>query len=426
VVMADVRRQGTWEVSPGDHVVFIYEDTPELTAFVVPFIKEGLTKGERCLYVVDDQELPEITEALSAGGVDVDRESRRGALMFMNGEEYAGPPPFDPLRIVELLRRRAAAAASGGFTGLRVAGQMTWTLKAGVPDRALVEYEVLVEQSTGPVPFTAACMYRRDRFDPAVLQQMIRSHPKVAADDLVVLSLSALFQNLARVDLQGLVESAREHRVPKGGFYYHQGDPASPLKVYVLTRGTVKLVRTDPYGRSVIIRIVKPMESFGDRLTLGDATRYVSAQALEESRAFAWDAATILQAITTRPAVSLNAVRVLEELIEKERTRLQDLATSGVEQRLARFLLRLAQSIGRQTVRGLAIDVSLSGQDLAELVITTPYTVSRILADWRRLGIADAQRERILLLDVKRLAAVSGLRDEGDLRLAEGSVPLET
>ncbi len=424
--MADVRGQGFGEVSPGDHLVFIYEGTPELRAFVVPFIKEGLARGERCLYVVDDQELPEITEALSAGGVDVDGESLRGALVFMNGEEYTGPPPFDPLRMVELLRRRAAAAASSGFAGFRIAGQMTWTLKAGVQDRALVEYEVLVERAGGPVPLTAACMYRRDLFDQAVLQQIIRSHPKVIADDHVVLSLSTLFQNLARVDLQGLVRSAREHRIPKGGFFYHQGDPASALKVYVLKSGAVKLVRTDPDGRSVILRIVKPMESFGDRLTLGDTTRYVSAQALEDSHAFAWDAPTMLQAITTRPAVSLNVVRLFEELLEKERTRLQDLATSGVEQRLARFLLRLAQSIGRQTVRGLAVDVSLSGQDLAELVIATPYTVSRILADWRRLGIADAQRERFLLLDVKRLAGVAGLRDGGDLRLAEGGVSLET
>ena len=424
--MSDVRRQGFGEVSPGDHIVFIYENTRELTAFRVPFIKEGLARGERCLYVVDDQELPEVTEALAAAGVDVDRESRRGALVFMNGEEYAGPPPLDPLRMVELLRRRAAAAASSGFTGLRVAGQMTWTLKAGVPDRALLEYEVLIEQSTGPVPFTAACMYRRDRFDQAVLQQMIRSHPKVVADDFVVLSLSALFQNLARVDLQGLVRSAREHRIPKGGFFYHQGDPASALKVYVLTSGAVKLVRTDPDGRSVILRIVKPMESFGDRLTLGDTTRYVSAQALDDSQAFAWDAPTMLQAITTRPAVSLNVVRLFEELLEKERTRLQDLATSGVEQRLARFLLRLAQSIGRQTVRGLAVDVSLSGQDLAELVIATPFTVSRILADWRRLGIADSQRDRILILDLKRIRAVAGLRDRGDLtKIGEGSSPLE-
>lgn len=51
--------------------------------------------------------------------------------------------------------------------------------------------------------------------------------------------------------------------------------------------------------------------------------------------------------------------------------------------------------------------MSLSRQDLAELVISTPYAVSRILADWRRLDIADAQRERILILDQDAMAALA-------------------
>jgi len=422
--MAEVRRQGP-EFSPGDHIVFIYDNIPELTAFVVPFISEGLARGERCLYVIEDQELPEMTEALVSGGVDVERESRRGALVFLNSEEYAGPPPFDPLRMVELLRRRATEAASGGFTGLRIAGQMTWTLKAGVPARALVEYEALVERAMGPGPITAACMYQRDRFDQAVLQQLIRSHSKVVADDHVYLSLSAMFRSLARADLRALARSARERHVPRGGFFFHQGDPAP--EVYMLTSGKVKIVRTDSDGRSVILRIVNPMEPFAENGYLGGTTRVASAQALEESRALVWDGQTMVQAIVTHPSVSLNAIRVLEERFESMRSRFQDLATSGVERRLARLLLRLAQSIGRPTAHGLAMDIPLSGQDLAELVITTPYTVSRILADWRRLGIADAQRERIVILDLKRMAAVAGLRDAGDLtKMGGGGVALET
>jgi CRP/FNR family transcriptional regulator len=425
VAMTDGRWQGSGQVSPGDHIIFIYEDTPELTAFAVSFIEEGLARGERCLYVIEDQDLPEITEALAAGGVDVDRESQRGALVFLNAEEYAGPPPFDPLRLIEVIRRRMAEASSRGFAGMRIAGQMTWTIKAGVPDRVLVEYELLLERATGPGSLTVACMYQRDRFDQAVLQQLVRSHARVVADDQVYLSLSALFQNLARADLEGLARSARERHVPKGGFFFHQGDPTP--EVYMLMSGKVKIVRTDSDGRSVILRLVSAMEPFGERGVLGGTTRLGSAQALEDARALVWDAPTMLQAIMTHPAVSLNAIRLLEERVETERSRLQDLATSGVERRLARLLLRLAQSIGRPTVRGLAIDVSLSGQDLAELVIATPYTVSRILADWRRLGIADAQREQILILDLKRLAAVAGLRDEGDLmKSGEGSVPLGT
>lgn len=417
--MGDVHRRRFGDITAGDHIVFIYDDISELTAFSVPFIKEGLAKGERCLYVVGDLSLAEATEAFAAGGVDVARESQRGALEVMTGAEYAGPPPIDPLRMADRVHEREKEAESNGFAGLRIAGEMTWVLTAPVPDRALAEYELLLDSSTGSP--TLACLYRRDRFDPAVLQQMIRTHAKVVAGDYVYLSLSTLFQNLARADLQELAKSARERRIPKAGFFFHQGDPAD--EVFMLMSGMVKVVRTDPDRRSVILRIVNPIEPFGDRAALGGTHRLASAEALEDSRALAWDSGTILQAIMTHPAVSLNAIRLMEERVEKERGRILDLATMGVEQRLARLLLRLDRSVGRKTAAGVVIGVSLSGQDLAELVITTPYTISRILADWRRLGIADVQREQILLQDPERIAAIAALRTGGELPEAGKSGP---
>ena len=392
----------------GDHILFIYEETPELAAFAVPYLKEGLARREQCVYIVDDLERAEVTAALAAGGVDLDREGQRGALLLINAEEHAGPPPFDPVRLVESIRGKAAEARSSGFAGLRIAGQMTWTLKTQIPDRALGEFEMLLDKAIDAALFTVACMYRRDRFNPAVLRQMIRSHPLVVANDDVVLGLGGLLQNLDRAIVQGLAQSAHERRMPKGGCYFRQGDAAADI--YVLMNGMVKLVRTDSDGRNVIVRIVKPMELFlGDPAVLEDTTRVasVSAYALDDARALAWDAPTVLHAMLTHPAVSFNAVRSSGERVEEYVSRLQDLATSSVERRLARLLLRLAHSVGRETVHGVAIGVSLSGQDLAELIFTTQYTVSRILADWRRLGIADAQRDRILLLDRDRIAAVA-------------------
>jgi CRP-like cAMP-binding protein len=93
--------------------------------------------------------------------------------------------------------------------------------------------------------------------------------------------------------------------------------------------------------------------------------------------------------------------------MEDERTRLEDFLSADVKRRLARLFLRLGQSIGRKTRRGVVINVPLSRRDLAELVITSPYTVSRILADWRRLDILDAQRTRIRIRDREQLAAIA-------------------
>ncbi len=422
--MVDVRTRGFEETRPGDHIVFIYEDTAELTAFAAPFIKEGLGRGERCLYVFDDLELAEVTEALAAGGVDVNREIQRGALLLMSAEEYSTPPPFDPLQMVELNRRRVTEAGSLVFSGLRIAAEMTWALKTPVPEEALAEYESILHETLGSGPATIACMYRRGRFPPAVLQQVIRSHSKSMAGDYLYLNLSALFQELTRTDLQRLLQSASERRVAKGGFYYRQGDPAT--EVFVLTTGKVKTVRGDPDGRSTILRIVTPTEAFGGVSALGGTPRLASAQALEDSRALVWDVPTILRELMSHPAVSLNAVYLMARRVVEELDRAQDLTTSPVERRLARLLLRLAQSMGRKTPDGIVIEISLSGEDLAALASTTPYTVSRILAGWKRLGIAGAQRGRILVQDQKRIAAIADVRVGEDLpKTGRNKSPLE-
>ena len=90
-----------------------------------------------------------------------------------------------------------------------------------------------------------------------------------------------------------------------------------------------------------------------------------------------------------------------------------DLMSPDVRRRLARLLVRLGQYVGRKTRRGTVIDVPFSRRDLAELTITSPYTVSRILAEWRRLEILDAQRTRIIIRDRERLAAIAEQRASG-------------
>lgn len=422
--MARALSQQWGELRSGDHIAFIYDDyddARELTVFVVPFIKDGLARGERCIYIMDDRERTEVSAALAAGGVDVDREIERGALVPMSAEEYHGPPPFDALRVVEHIRQRVFDATARGFAGLRIAAEASWTLKEGISDDPFGELDSLVNKAVGPGALTLVCMYRRDRLAPAALRQVINGHAKVVAGDYVHVSLSALFQTLARSDLQRLSQSAGERRKRKGEFYFHQGDHAD--EVYVLTDGAVKFVRTDPAGQSVILSIVTPNEPFGHVSALGGSARLASAQTLDDSRALVWDVPTILQVMMKHPEVSLKTMRLMVERIEEAVVQVQDLATSPVERRLARVLFRLAESVGHRMSQGIAIELSLSGQDLAELTSTTPFTVSRLLAEWRRLQVVDAGRERILILNPRRIAAIAGLSE--DLPKPGGNSPLQ-
>jgi CRP/FNR family transcriptional regulator, nitrogen oxide reductase regulator len=129
--------------------------------------------------------------------------------------------------------------------------------------------------------------------------------------------------------------------------------------------------------------------------------------ALDDSRALVWDAALFRRTITAHPDIAVSAIEYLARLRVNEWHDLRILATERVEQRLARILWRLAETAGRRTPRGAVIDVTLSGQDLAEMAATTPYTVSRILATWRRRHVVDARRDRIRIVDAERLTSIA-------------------
>jgi len=390
----------------GDHIIFVYENRTDRTAFAVPFINDGLTRGERCVYVTADSSAAEVTRELSAAGARIIRRNRPGAFIVQPAREFFSLSPFDARRAAERLLQAETEAASAGFTGLRLVGDWAWSLDRSVQDGELREFESLVERIIASGRLTVACMYRRDGADPATLERLVRLHATVIASDEVFVSLSDVFRSLPPADLRALARSARAQAVRKGDCFFRQGEPAK--RVYLLTSGMVKLVRTAPSGDGVILRVVAPVQHFGDgRIGLEDAVRFTSAEALVDSRALVWDDSVVLDVLQKHPAVAVNVIRWLQRLVEEERSRFEDLISPDVTHRLARLLLRLGQSIGHKTRRGIVIDVALSRRDLAELVITSPYTVSRILAEWRRLDLVDALRTRIVIRDRERLAAIA-------------------
>ena len=204
-----------------------------------------------------------------------------------------------------------------------------------------------------------------------------------------------LFECVGAADLAVLLGSARQYAVPRGGFFFLEGDP--PNQVNVLIRGKIRLIRSGPQGREAMLGFIEPGEPFGYVATWAGTPHRVSAQAAQASQAFAWDAATISRLMAKHPGVALRGLRLVAQHIEGSWDRLEDLTTGRVEWRIARALLRLAHLIEPPTDAGSTITLEVREQDLAELVGSTAYTVSRILSAWKRTGIVGVRREHVLL-----------------------------
>lgn len=223
-------------------------------------------------------------------------------------------------------------------------------------------------------------------------------------DDL--LRRSSLFRDLPP-ELLDLVQARGVHRsVEEGGYFFMQGDPAT--HAYVLLEGRLKMLQTTPAGQQIALRIILPGETFAGIALLNPEAGYpVTALAVEDSSALAWDTATLRDLMGRDPSIALNTMQLMHGYITEMHERYQALSTERVEQRIARTLLKLAAQSGRKVETGVLIGMALTRQDLAEMAGTTLYTVSRTLSEWERQGLLQLGRERVVIAEPHALVRIA-------------------
>ncbi len=169
-----------------DHLCLIYESREEQLRAMVPFVRQGLEAGARCVYVSDAGTASAVSDAMRAGGVPVDRAVQQGALAVAQYRDiYLAPGRFDPDAVLEFAAGAGLQAAAEGYQGLRIAGEMAWALRGDPGADRILEYERKVNERIPSVPVTAICQYDRSRFAPEVIRDVIRTHPLVVVGDRV-------------------------------------------------------------------------------------------------------------------------------------------------------------------------------------------------------------------------------------------------
>ncbi|EKD33577.1 MAG: hypothetical protein ACD_75C02649G0004 [uncultured bacterium] len=163
-----------------DHLCLIYKTREEQFAAVVPFMRLGLERGEKCLYIADENTSAVVRAAMEAGGIDTAAALKSGALSVLSTRDaYLKDGYFDPDMMIRLLGEAIAAAKAEGFTALRATGEMTWALGNEIGVERLLEYESKLNSFFPENNIVAICQFNRHRFAPEVIREAILTHPMV-------------------------------------------------------------------------------------------------------------------------------------------------------------------------------------------------------------------------------------------------------
>jgi hypothetical protein len=167
-----------YDLRPGSHLCWLYETEEEHRALVGPYMRQGLERGEKVLYVVDAHDADTILDYLNSDGVNVSTYLDRGQLSIRTPQQtYLRGGSFDPMKMIALLQASTEEALKEGFTALRVTGEMSWAL-AGLPgSEKLIEYEARLNRFLPGSHCLAICQYDRRRFPASKLIDVLITHP---------------------------------------------------------------------------------------------------------------------------------------------------------------------------------------------------------------------------------------------------------
>lgn len=162
-----------------DHLCIICEAQEEQLSSAVAFIKTGLERGEKCLYITDTTTAATLMNAMREQGINVDTAVRQGRLTIANRGIYPSHDDFDADRMIEFLKKAVRKAESAGFTALRLTDEMTWVTGVDARPKRLIEYEAKLNRFLLDHNALAICQYDRRLFPPEVILNILRTHPVV-------------------------------------------------------------------------------------------------------------------------------------------------------------------------------------------------------------------------------------------------------
>ena len=227
-------------------------------------------------------------------------------------------------------------------------------------------------------------------------------------DRLWHLQKTGLTEGLSLLDVHTLATSCRDLVLKKNQVIYSRGDPAR--QIYILNRGTVRLMVTTPGGRRKIVEILANGHVFGEEVFVSQGKHQTEAVTHEESWISILNRDTLLKLVGGLPQLSLNLIRILNERLMEARDEIETLSFNTTERRIARTLVKLSRKHGKQILSVepfKKLKIMMSHEHLAQMIGANRPHVSAIMSDFKRRGLIRYQRRKLLVNEQELAKQVS-------------------
>ena len=177
-----------------------------------------------------------------------------------------------------------------------------------------------------------------------------------------ILAEVPLFAGLTEDERTALTARLRRRRYRKGEMVFLRGDLGRDL--YLIESGAVKICLTTEDGKEMTLALLSQGEFFGELALLDGEPRSSDAVTMEPSQFLLLERTEFLQFVEEHPRVAHRVMEVLSRRLRDNNQLVQDAAFFDIAARLARVILRLADSVGEPDGEGIMIGRRLTQNEL--------------------------------------------------------------
>lgn len=207
-----------------------------------------------------------------------------------------------------------------------------------------------------------------------------------------------LFEGMSEEEVEAVARELRMRHCAPGESIGGRGD-----HVFLIKEGRIRLYMLSREGQEVTTAVLVPGQLFGLGAFFGADGEPSFAECVDGCHVCEAGAQDFLGILARHPLMMARVIMAMARQIFRLEETVESMALESARARLARHLLRLAET-GADDPEGRLLPPQ-TREEMARVITSSRETVSRALAAWAREGVIATRGRRIVLRDPEALAA---------------------
>ncbi len=168
--------------------------------------------------------------------------------------------------------------------------------------------------------------------------------------------------------------------------------------MYAILTGRVKVFKTTPDGKEIILAVHGTGEFFGEISLIDGNTEPATVMAMEDSVISLISRKNFYTLMLKNEKIVQNLLLIMCQRFRDAWKKIQVLNFNNASQRIKILFMTLSEQHGRRVEDGIMLDLKLTHQEIADMAGLSRETVTRVLDRWREEGLIKIIRRKHIKL----------------------------